>query len=149
MEQLPRSHYIRILVPGKAVAQQRPAFAARFGHAVAFERKESRNYKAYVRMLAVKAMEAHALQTIEDAVKVDIRICKAVPKSFSKKKSIDALNNNIRPTTKPDVDNIAKAIMDALTSVVWKDDAQVCSLTVTKEYSNSDCVSVTVKEANA
>lgn len=36
---------------------------------------------------------------------------------------------------KPDVDNYAKAVMDALTQIgVWKDDSYISSLTVTKSF---------------
>lgn len=35
-------------------------------------------------------------------------------------------------TTKPDAENVAKAILDALTHLAWLDDKQVCQLTVMK-----------------
>ncbi len=35
-------------------------------------------------------------------------------------------------TKKPDSDNLAKSVLDALKGILWIDDAQVCSLTVTK-----------------
>lgn len=35
-------------------------------------------------------------------------------------------------TTKPDVDNVAKLVMDALTGVAWRDDKQVTRLCVEK-----------------
>ena len=37
-------------------------------------------------------------------------------------------------TKKPDIDNIAKAVLDALNGVVWNDDNSVVSLTVDKFY---------------
>lgn len=41
------------------------------------------------------------------------------------------------PTIKPDIDNIAKQILDALNGIAWKDDAQVVRLTVQKRYDDS------------
>lgn len=38
---------------------------------------------------------------------------------------------------KPDVDNIAKVVLDALNKCVWTDDAQVHGLVITKEYCSS------------
>lgn len=35
-------------------------------------------------------------------------------------------------THKPDIDNVAKIVLDALNGVAWEDDAQVTSLTVVK-----------------
>jgi Holliday junction resolvase RusA-like endonuclease len=42
-------------------------------------------------------------------------------------------------TTKPDLDNLEKAVLDALTrtGLVWSDDAQVCELRSAKVYANN------------
>ena len=49
---------------------------------------------------------------------------------------------------KPDAENVAKAILDALTGVCWKDDAQVCSLAVHKAWTDREPVTmITVAEA--
>lgn len=41
------------------------------------------------------------------------------------------------PMGKPDVDKLARLILDALTGIAWKDDAQVVKLTVGKSYTTS------------
>lgn len=46
----------------------------------------------------------------------------AIPKSYTKKDKLAAAEHRIRPTTKPDVDNCAKAILDALNGVCYLDD---------------------------
>lgn len=38
------------------------------------------------------------------------------------------------PTVAPDVDKLARAVIDAMTGSVWKDDAQLIELRVTKTY---------------
>lgn len=40
------------------------------------------------------------------------------------------------PTKKPDIDNVAKIIMDGLNGVAWDDDKQVVSLTAIKKWTN-------------
>ncbi len=37
-------------------------------------------------------------------------------------------------TVKPDLDKLVRAIMDSLSSVVWRDDAQVAQVRATKLY---------------
>lgn len=37
-------------------------------------------------------------------------------------------------TTKPDLDNLVKAVMDALTGICWEDDKQIASQIVIKSY---------------
>jgi Holliday junction resolvase RusA-like endonuclease len=50
-------------------------------------------------------------------------------------------------TTKPDADNLAKAVMDALTDAgLWNDDTQVVELNVTKTYAATEGVSVSVEQ---
>lgn len=39
-------------------------------------------------------------------------------------------------TKRPDLDNLCKAIKDALNEICYKDDAQVCSLIASKYYAN-------------
>lgn len=69
-----------------------------------------------------------------------------IPKSTSKKKAEDMLNGSIRPTKKPDSDNIAKAIMDALNGVAFKDDSQIVELRIRKHYGKSPKVQVAIGE---
>jgi Holliday junction resolvase RusA-like endonuclease len=47
---------------------------------------------------------------------------------------------------KPDADNIAKIILDALNEVAWDDDAQVVQLSVCKRYDTDPCVIVTIED---
>lgn len=52
-----------------------------------------------------------------------------MPKTLAKKKSEPG-----RPITKPDLDNVAKAILDGLNGFAWRDDNQVCDLQIGKYY---------------
>ncbi len=74
----------------------------------------------------------------------------AIPASWSKRKRLDAIEGRLRPTTKPDWDNIAKVI-DALNHVVWADDASVVDGLVRKFYSETPelVVQVTALDAQA
>jgi Holliday junction resolvase RusA-like endonuclease len=40
------------------------------------------------------------------------------------------------PTVKPDLDKLARAVLDALSGVAYEDDAQVCHLVATKHYAD-------------
>ena len=59
-----------------------------------------------------------------------------IPKSVSNKKRQDMLNEKIRPTKKPDIDNLCKVVMDSLNKIAYHDDAQVVKTIVTKYYSD-------------
>lgn len=49
--------------------------------------------------------------------------------------------------TRPDVDKLARGVLDALTGVLWRDDAQVVQLKVTKAYAGvgeSPCAVISI-----
>ena len=78
------------------------------------------------------------------ALNVIITEFRAIPKSWSKRKHIAANMGDIRPTTKPDWDNIGKAVCDALNGLVWKDDSQIVHATTEKYYSDDPRVVIGV-----
>lgn len=60
-------------------------------------------------------------------VSVEIMTYRALPKSRPKRVTSEP------DTLKPDADNVAKAVLDALNGVAWADDAQVVRLHVIKQ----------------
>ncbi len=60
-----------------------------------------------------------------EAVRVDIDFFFSKPKSAKKR---------VFPTVKPDIDKLARAILDGLTGIAYKDDAQVIFLQTRKFY---------------
>ena len=71
---------------------------------------------------------------ITGAVELKLGFCFSVPKSYSKKKTDEALNGFLKHTKKPDLDNLIKAVKDALNGIVWHDDSQVFLVTAEKIY---------------
>ena len=67
---------------------------------------------------------------------VQITAFYGIPKSVSNKKRQEMLTEKIRPTKKPDIDNLTKVIMDSLNQIAYHDDAQVVKATVSKFYSD-------------
>lgn len=51
-------------------------------------------------------------------------------------------------TRKPDAENLLKNSLDALTGVVWRDDAQIIRLVVTKQYGDVPGLRVAVEEVD-
>jgi Holliday junction resolvase RusA-like endonuclease len=58
-------------------------------------------------------------------IQVNLKAYFQIPKSWSKKKQAAAMAGQIWHTTKPDKDNIEKAVCDALNGILYKDDSQV------------------------
>lgn len=69
-----------------------------------------------------------------------------IQKNISKKERADKLSGRIRPTKKPDADNILKIIADSLNGLAYHDDAQIVYAKVEKYYSDEPRVSVRIEE---
>lgn len=63
------------------------------------------------------------------------------------KRHKEMLEHRIRPTVKPDLDNVAKLIYDALNGVAWHDDNAIVDTQVRKFYSDNPRVDVTIRTA--
>jgi Holliday junction resolvase RusA-like endonuclease len=68
-----------------------------------------------------------------------------IPVSWPRQKRQAALEGRVLPTSKPDWDNHGK-ITDALSGVVWLDDAQVVDARVIKRYAVHPALRIEVRE---
>ena len=127
---------------GKPVPMARPRVTA---HGT-YTPKRCRDYKAAVAAAAKKKMRG--MEMFDGAVMCHIRLFYKVPKSYTKEKRMAAENNIILPVGRNtgDADNHAKAIMDALTGIVWRDDSQVTYLVVSKLYGSEDWAEIKIRD---
>lgn len=129
------------LVEGRAEGKDRPRFAR--GHA--FTTQKTKEFEARVKAAASEAMERHGLGLTEQPVRVEISCFFLPPKSASKK-FLNQIDTELVPyDKKPDADNIAKAVCDAMNGVVFVDDKQVCYVSCEKWFSTDrDCFFVRI-----
>ena len=79
-------------------------------------------------------------------IRATIEAYYTIPKSKSKRVRERMLRQLERPTKKPDVDNIAKAILDSLNGIAYRDDSQIVELNMKKLYVDMGFVKVTLEE---
>ena len=79
-----------------------------------------------------------------DQAQLDMRVMAfyQMPSSVSKKKRQQMLDQKIRPTKKPDADNILKVVADSLNQIAYRDDAQIVDTHVRKFYSDRPRIEV-------
>lgn len=136
---------IRFTIPGKPFGKQRPRVVNRGKFSTAYTPKETVEYENLVKLYY--SQTAHGYMFPDDAM-LDVRIFAfyEVPKSASKKKKAAMLAQDIRPTKKPDFDNIGKIICDSLNLVAYHDDSAVVDAQVRKFYSEQPRVDVVIKQ---
>ena len=128
-----------IIIPGKPLGKQRPRVLKT---GIAYTPKETVNYETFVKMLYLEKYAGE--KPFEGPVSMLISAFYQIPKSASKRQRKAMARHHILPTTRPDIDNIAKIIMDALAGVAYQDDKQVTSCAVNKLYSHEPKVVVDV-----
>lgn len=129
-------------IEGKPVGKGRPRFWN--GHAVTPQAT-----KDYEKKVALAYKECKLPLYENEPVEVEIIAKYPIPKQTKKADRLLMMSRKIIPTKKPDIDNIAKIILDGLNGVAYTDDNQVCCLNVRKEYTGGDgSVLVSVRKVN-
>lgn len=130
---------------GNPVAQGRPRFSRQGGFVKTYDPIKSRTYKALIRLELQPLLSDPDFTPIDKACCLNLKVFRALPKSFSKKKREEALLGYIRPTTKPDTDNYVKGVLDALNGTALKDDSVVCEIFARKFYSERPRIEVVLE----
>lgn len=81
----------------------------------------------------------------EEMLRFTMKVFQSIPKSTSKKKRLQMLEGKIRPTKKPDIDNILKSVFDSLNQVAFYDDTQIIEIQASKYYSDKSRIEITIE----
>lgn len=132
---------ISFFVLGSPKGKGRPRFSRRSHRA--YTPHDTVAYEADVRRTAKKTVAEFNLTNdapwnLAGAYRVRITAIFRVPISWSKRKRAAAFRDEIRPTAKPDIDNIAKAVLDGMNGVVFGDDSLVSEMIIQKVYQLND-----------
>ncbi|UUM20864.1 RusA family crossover junction endodeoxyribonuclease [Mycoavidus sp. SF9855] len=123
---------ITFIIPGQPVAKGRARSFVRNGNVAHYTPEKTACYENLVRLAAQQAMGEQT--PIESAVALIVRAFLPIPSSWSLKKQQAAAIGIVKPTKRPDLDNIIKAIKDGANGVTWKDDSQVIDVCASKRY---------------
>lgn len=124
---------IEFIVYGEPKGKGRP----RFGNGHTYTPKTTTDYEKSV---LAAYMDNYHTYKLKGEIWVHIRAYMGIPKSTPKKRQSEMLGKGV--VKKPDVDNIAKIILDALNGVAYDDDKQITRLVVVKKYSSIPRVEV-------
>lgn len=138
---------IAFTVPGEPQGKGRARVGTIAGHARMFTPQKT---VAYENLIALAARDAMGRTLpLEGACIVEVDAVFSVPKSWSKKRRAEALAGVIRPTKKPDGDNVLKAVCDGMNGIAWLDDSQAVDQRVRKLYGERPGLHVRVAGVDA
>lgn len=131
---------ISITVPGKPISKQ--SIRVTKG-GISYTPKETVYYANLIKQIYVSKYEQYKFN---DAIRQTIIAYYPIPKSMSKKKRNLMIEGKIRPTIRPDYDNIEKAFSDALENIAFDNDNQIVSSRFDKWYSENPRVEIKIEE---
>lgn len=125
---------VSFVVNGKPIGKQRPRTVHNkyTGKTLTYTPDKTKAYENEV----AKAYRRKSSDTFKNAVSVNIIVFVKQPKKLTYS----------NPTVKPDIDNIAKTILDGLNGIAYSDDKQVVKLSIVKCYGNEDYISVSISD---
>lgn len=99
--------------------------------------KEHKSWRNQVAEVAIGVMQKAGLSLIEGPVELTIEFVRPRPSNhFGSGRNADKLKPSAPkfPITRPDTIKLTRAVEDALTGIVWKDDSQVVVHELIKRY---------------
>lgn len=133
---------IKFTIPGEPKAKQRPRVTKQ---GIAYTPKQTIEYENWVKQCYISE---YGQTMLDGQIKAEIKAYFRIPKSFSKKKRKLIELGELRPTKKPDTDNIAKSVLDSLNGIAYKDDSSIVELKVSKYFDDQPRVEVTLINGN-
>ena len=129
-------------VPGKITGKGRPRVNT--VTAIAYTPTKTKEYEDLVKQYFI--IKYRCVKPLEGRISVNIKAYFDIPRNTSKVQKQAMLEGSLSPVKKPDIDNIAKIILDSLNKLAFKDDNQITKLCIEKEYSEEEKVSIVIEE---
>lgn len=145
---------VELVIKGEPMGKQRPYATTKNGYTRTFTPEKTLNYEALIRheyqnkyneMVFKQGEQLHAhIVAYFPIPKSQYAYHKKTNTTDLTKTGMDMKCGKVRPTKKPDCDNIAKICLDSLNGIAYPDDSQLVNLLVVKFYSEEPRVIITI-----
>ena len=119
-----------IFFPFEPVPKGRPKFT-RTGHA--YTPEKTKKYEKVIR----EYYQENTSDYYDTAIQISLIFYMPIPKSTTKKQRLLIESGYVKFTKKPDLDNMIKAVTDAILGVAYEDDSLITKINAEKRYTAS------------
>ena len=139
------STILSFTVHGIPIAKGRPRVTTQGKFPRVYTPAKTQRYEDQIRCEAANAMGGRA--PLDEPIAMVVTAYVAMPKTISKsnKRRTEALDGVLKPVTRPDADNYAKAALDGCNAIIFRDDSLVTDLIVRKRYAERPRLTITVE----
>ncbi len=138
---------IHFTVPAVPVAQPRPRAVAIAGQARLYEAAKAHPVHAFKASCRLAAREVYTGPPLDEPL--ELTLIFVLPRPAKRDGRKHQSEDSYPHTKKPDVDNLTKSCLDALTGLLWTDDTRIWKLACVKQVAAADqqphvqvCVSI-------
>ena len=135
---------MRFTVPGEPQGKGRPRVVRNGAFTRTYTPEKTATYENLVKLEFQRQCAGQYIA--EGPVSMNVVCYYGLPASDSRRKRQAKLDGAVRPTKKPDCDNVGKVIADSLNGIAYKDDAQIVSMTIDKYFAEIPRVEVEIKD---
>lgn len=134
-----------LIIFGKPQGKARPRFSKRKNKTNCYTPKKTVDYEELVKFEYMRQCQSYYFGD-DKPLKIMMNIYYPIAQNTKKSIKKDMLDEIIKPTLKPDIDNVIKIICDSLNGIAYKDDAQIVEIHAYKFYSDDPRVEVVIRE---
>ncbi|AJP10614.1 RusA family crossover junction endodeoxyribonuclease [Clostridioides difficile] len=131
---------VNFTIDGEPVGKERPRF--NLATKRTYTPNKTKSYEELIKWL----YQSKVKYRFTGYIKMTIRCYYSIAKSNSKKVKEQKRNNVLRPSKKPDIDNVIKVVADSLNGIAYKDDTQIVEVVASKYYSDKPRVEVMIED---
>ena len=131
---------VSFVIPAKPAGKARP----RLTGDIVYTPMKTKAYENFIKGCYIE--QCGDVNFGDKSISLDVKAYVPLITKFKKAERADALLGLIKPTAKPDADNILKVILDALNELAYDDDRYIYKVTVERIYSEEPRTEITISD---
>lgn len=131
---------VSFVIPTKPTGKERP----RLARGIVYTPAKTKAYENFIKGCYIE--QCGDVSFRDRPISMEIKAYVPVLTKFRKAERAAALAGELKPSAKPDADNILKALLDALNELAYDDDRYIYKLSVERIYSNRPRTEVVISD---
>lgn len=132
---------VSFVIPTAPLGKERPRLA---GKGAIYTPTKTKAYENFIKGCYIE--QCGDVSFGARSIKMDVKAYVPLISKLKKAEREAALRGELKPTAKPDADNILKAILDALNELAYDDDRAIYKISVERIYSDEPRTEVLISD---
>ena len=131
---------VSFVIPTKPTGKERPRLAG----GIVYTPAKTKAYENFIKGCYIE--QCGDVSFGDRSIILTVKAYVPLLSKFNKSQQASALRGEIKPTAKPDADNLLKALLDALNELAYDDDRYIYKIDVERIYSDRPRTEVVISD---